>query len=181
MTPLFVLHGRARAAALALAPWLARGQTLVLLGSSGAGKRTLTNTPCGSDLPVIESARIDGHRGRHTTTARTMRFAATNACVIDTPGQRALRLDADEASDPSVAFGDVAALAVRCRLRDSRHRDDPGCSVLDALPSERVRNCHKLLREARCDSMNALEQREQRAQWKARGREAAIRSRAKRS
>ena len=47
--------------------------------------------------------------------------------------------------------------------------------------AERVRNYHKLLREVRRDSMNAREQREQRAQWKARGREAAIRSRAKRT
>jgi ribosome biogenesis GTPase len=110
-----------------------------------------------------------------------MRFAATGACVIDTPGLRALRLDVDEASDLSAAFGDVAALAARCRFRDCRHRGEPGCAVLDALPPERVRNYHKLLREVRRDSMNAREQREQRAQWKARGREAAIRSRAKRT
>jgi ribosome biogenesis GTPase / thiamine phosphate phosphatase len=179
-TPLFALDVRNAAAAVALAPWLMRGHTLVLLGSSGAGKSTLTNTLCGSDLQDTGSARADDSRGRHTTTARTLRFAATGACVIDTPGLRALRLDVDEASDLTAAFGDVAALAARCRFRNCRHNAEPGCAVVDALPPERVRNFHKLLREARRDAMSALEQREQRAQWKARGREAAIRSRAKR-
>jgi ribosome biogenesis GTPase len=100
--------------------------------------------------------------------------------VIDTPGLRALRLDVDDASELAGVFDDVCTLAMQCRFRNCRHQSEPGCAVRESLPVERVRNFHKLLREARRDSMNALEVKEQRATWKARGREATIRMRAKR-
>jgi len=178
--PLFAIDTRAAESAAMLAPWLARGQTAVALGSSGAGKSTLTNTLCGEDLQDTGDVRIDDGRGRHTTTTRTMRFAAAGGCVIDTPGLRALRLDIDDARELAGVFDDVSALSLRCRFRDCRHQSEPGCAVREGLPAERVCNFHKLQREARRDSMNALEMREQRRDWKLRGREGAMRARAKR-
>ena len=178
--PLFALDTRAADAATCLAPWLGRGQTVVVLGSSGAGKSTLTNTLCGDALQDTGAVRVDDGRGRHTTTARTLRFASAGGCVIDTPGLRALRLDIDDASELAGVFDDVSALALHCRFRDCRHQSEPGCAVRDGLSADRVSNFHKLQREARRDSLNALERREQRTAWKMRGRDAAIRSRAKR-
>ena len=179
-TPWFALDARDAGAAAAMAPWLARGQTVVMLGSSGAGKSTLTNSLCAEPLQDTGQVRVDDGRGRHTTTTRTLRFASAGGCVIDTPGLRALRLDIDDAAQLAGVFDDVSALALRCRFRDCRHQSEPGCAVRESLPLERVRNFHKLQREARRDSLNALERREQRASWKMRGREAAIRLRAKR-
>jgi len=179
-TPLLAVDARAPQAAMALAPWLARGQTVVMLGSSGAGKSTLTNTLCGDALQDTGAVRSDDGRGRHTTTARTLRFAAAGGCVIDTPGLRALRLDVDDEAQLAGVFADVGALALHCRFRNCRHRSEPGCAVREGLSAERVRNFHKLQREARRDSMNALEMREQRRDWKLRGREGAMRARAKR-
>ena len=178
--PLLALDARADSARTQLSRWLGRGQTLVLLGSSGAGKSTLTNVLCGAPLQDTGPIRVDDGRGRHTTTVRTLRFAADGACVIDTPGLRALRLDVDGDAALNVAFDDVAALAPQCRFRNCRHRDEPGCAVRERLPAERVRNYHKLQREARRDAMNALEQREQRRTWKMRGREGEMLARAKR-
>jgi ribosome biogenesis GTPase len=109
-----------------------------------------------------------------------MRFAVAGACVIDTPGLRALRLDVDDAADLGRVFDDVGALALRCRFRNCRHGSEPGCAVREGLPAERVRSFHKLQREARRDTMNALQMREQRRDWKMRGREGAMRARAKR-
>ena len=179
-TPLLSLDSRAPQSAALLAPWLARGQTAVMLGSSGAGKSTLTNTLCGEPVQDTGPVRIDDGRGRHTTTTRTLRCTAAGGCVIDTPGLRALRLDIDDASQLAGVFDDVSTLAMQCRFRDCRHQSEPGCAVRESLPAERVNNVHTLQREARRDSMNALERREQRATWKMRGREAAIRMRAKR-
>ena len=64
-------------AAVALEPWLAAGRTVVLLGSSGVGKSTLTNTLTALAGSAAAQAtgpvrRGDG-RGRHTATARTWR------------------------------------------------------------------------------------------------------------
>ncbi|HSW08261.1 ribosome small subunit-dependent GTPase A [Aquabacterium sp.] len=182
---LLALDSRDARAASALQPWVGAGQTLVLLGSSGAGKSTLTNTltglQSGQGGQFTGAVRADDSRGRHTTTVRTLRRTAAGACIIDTPGLRALRLDVGDEEQLSEVFGDVARWAASCRFRDCRHQDEPGCAVREAVPPERLRNFQKLLREARRDAMTVLERREQLAVWKARGREGAMRAKAKRS
>lgn len=166
-------------AARRLAPHLAPGRTLVLLGSSGAGKSTLTNTMLGEARQDTGAVRERDGRGQHTTTSRSLHRLPGGACVIDTPGLRALRPDADEARLAST-FDDIGALARHCRFRDCTHREEPGCAVREGVEDDRLRNYHKLLREARRDTMSALERRQQLAQWKARGRAGLARARMKR-
>ncbi len=180
-TAVVVVDGRTPGAADALRPWLVPGQTLVLLGSSGAGKSTLTNTLVHTASQDTGPVRRGDDRGRHTTTVRTLHLTPEGACIIDTPGLRALRLDIGDEGDLDAVFGDVAQWTARCRFRDCRHQAEPGCAVREAVAPERLRNFQKLQREARRDSLTALERREQVAQWKARGRQADIRMRAKRS
>ncbi len=166
-------------AAAALAPWLVAGRTLVLLGSSGTGKSTLTNTLIGTERQATGGTRSGDGRGRHTTTTRSLHRTAAGACIIDTPGLRTLRLDTDEAALQTV-FDDVTQLASRCRFRDCRHAGEPGCAVADAVPDERLRSYHKLLREARRDTLSALERQQQVSEWKARGRATRVRMKEKR-
>lgn len=185
-------------AAAALAPWLQPGRTLVLLGSSGAGKSTLANTllqapvstparpadPLPDPLPdhrVTGAVRAGDSRGRHTTTVRTLLPLPGGACIIDSPGLRALRLDVDDARQLADAFGDVARWAPMCRFRDCQHRQEPGCAVRDAVAEPRLRNYQKLLREAGRDALSTAERRAQVAQWKSRSRNAQIRLLAKRN
>jgi ribosome biogenesis GTPase len=155
----------------ALAPYLMRGQTLVMLGSSGCGKSTLTNTLLGSAVQDTGAVREHDGRGKHTTTARSLHLLPGGACVIDTPGVRALRPDAGEAAIAGT-FADVAALAIHCRFRDCAHQAEPGCAVRAALDEDRLRNYHKLLRESRRDTLSALDRQKQLSEWKARGRAA---------
>ncbi|MFT3665231.1 ribosome small subunit-dependent GTPase A [Piscinibacter sp.] len=176
---MLALDARDAEAAQCLAPHALPGRTLALLGSSGAGKSTLTNTLLGRAAQHTGALRAGDGRGQHTTTARTLFALPGGACVIDTPGLRALRPDADEAQ-VAATFGDVAALAPHCRFRDCTHRGEPGCAVRAALDDDRLRNYHKLLREARRDTMSALERQRQVAAWKARGRAGAARAKAKR-
>ena len=159
--------------------YLGRGRTLVLLGSSGAGKSTLTNTLLGNLVQDTGPVRVHDGRGMHTTTSRSLHRLPGGACIIDTPGLRALRPDTDEAS-LAASFDDIAALAARCRFRDCAHSEEPGCAVREAIGADRLRNYHKLLREMRRDTLTALDRQRQRAEWKARGRGAEIRLRAKR-
>ncbi len=173
-TPVLALDLRQSNVAPALAPWLQPGQTLVLLGSSGAGKSTLANS-----LALAHSllagrqtgaARADDSRGRHTTTVRSLLPLPGGGCIIDTPGLRALRLDVDDAGQLAEAFGDVARLAPLCRFRDCQHQQEPGCAVRQAVDGPRLRNYHKLLREAQRDSLTVLQRHEQLALWKRRSR-----------
>ena len=198
---------RQPAAAQALQPCLQPGQTLVLLGSSGAGKSTLANTvlnapthahigaqpdaPAGiaADIPAYAgvgaslrtgAARIDDSRGRHTTTVRSLLPVPGGACLIDTPGLRALRLDVAEPEDLAQAFGDVARLATMCRFRDCQHQAEPACAVRQALAAPRLQNFHKLLRESGRDALDPVQRQARLAGWKARSRDAQMRLRAKR-
>ena len=157
------------AAARSLAPYLHGGQTVVLLGSSGAGKSTLTNTLAGEALQDTGAVREHDSRGKHTTTSRSLHCLPGGACVIDTPGLRALRPDVDEAT-LAWLFDDIGQLALRCRFRDCKHHDEPGCAVCDGIGADRLRNYHKLLREARRDTLTVLERQQLASKWKAVGR-----------
>ena len=177
--PIEAVDATSAEAAAALAPYLAAGQTAVLLGSSGAGKSTLTNTLLGRYVQATGAVRTDDSRGRHTTTSRTLHRLPGGACLIDTPGLRGLRVDLDEA-DLAASFGDIARLAGQCRFRDCRHVDEPGCAVREGVAADRLRNFHKLLREATRERMTPLERRRQVAEWKSRSRAAEQRARLKR-
>ena len=175
-----IVDARSQQAAALLAPYLEAGQTLVLLGSSGAGKSTLTNTLLGAAIQDTGAVRENDGRGKHTTTSRSLHRLPGGACVIDTPGLRALRPDVDEAK-LAASFADIEALAPACRFRDCRHAGEPGCAVREGVAPERLRNFHKLLREARRDTLTALERRRIVSEWKARGRAGNERAKAKRS
>ncbi len=166
-------------AAHALRTYVGCGQTLVLLGSSGTGKSTLTNTLLGEAVQDTGAVREHDGRGKHTTTSRSLHRLPGGACVIDTPGLRTLRPDGDGTTLAST-FADVAFLAAQCRFRDCRHVHEPGCAVREGVDEDRLRNYHKLLREVRRDTLTALDRQKQLAQWKVRGRVAKERMKAKR-
>ena len=174
----FAVNATEPGAAAALAPYAAAGQTLVLLGSSGAGKSTLTNTLLGAATQDTGAVREHDGRGKHTTTTRSLLCLPGGACVVDTPGLRALRPDVDEAT-LSASYADVEALARQCRFRDCRHHDEPGCAVRQGIDADRLKNFHKLLREARRDTLNVFERQRQLALWKARTKASRVRQKEK--
>lgn len=145
-----------------LRPWCEEGQTVALLGSSGVGKSTLTNTLTGHHQ-VTSEVRDDDQRGRHTTTSRSMHRMPHGGWLIDTPGMRELQLvDVGDALDD--VFSEVAALAGTCRFSDCVHEAEPGCAVQaaiaeGALDPERLRRYQKLQLEDRRNSESIAERR----------------------
>lgn len=139
--PVVTVNAKATAALGALAPWLGRGQTLVLVGSSGAGKSTLTNTLIGHEAMKTGAVRATDSRGRHTTSHRALLTLPGGACLIDTPGMREIKLLGDE--DLAAAnFSDVELLAGQCRFSDCQHHSEPGCAVQSALADGRLSQTH---------------------------------------
>lgn len=175
--PLLAVDATNDDAAHQLAPWLEQGQTLVMLGTSGAGKSTLTNTLAQAGQQTGGVRRGDG-RGRHTTTSRSLHRCAGGACIIDTPGLRSWQPDTDEAG-LAAAFDDIDTLAARCQFRDCRHNGEPGCAVQGVIDADRLRNYHKLLREARRGQQTARDRIAEVAKWKVMQRAATARSRSK--
>lgn len=137
----------------ALGGYLQPGQTVTMIGPSGAGKTTLTNA-LGAGSFALETGDVrDDGKGRHTTTARELVVLPSGAVAIDTPGLRGLALwEAEEGI--GVAFADIVEFAADCRFGDCAHHGEPGCAVGRAitegdLDAARFDDYEKLLREQR--------------------------------
>ena len=134
-----------------LEKYLARGQTIVLLGSSGAGKSTIVNRLLGRTVQEVQEVRESDSRGRHTTTAREIFVLPSGALLMDTPGLRELQLwDADEGV--SQTFADIESLQACCRFGNCHHKGETGCAVQAAIDASelalsRLENWRKLQRE----------------------------------
>lgn len=157
------------ASADALVPWLARGQTVAFVGSSGVGKSTLVNALLARETQATGGIREDDAKGRHTTTSRQMFALPSGAWVIDTPGMRELKLGSVEGA-VSAVFDDIALLARNCRFRDCQHREDAGCALHAAvtagqLDPRRLSSYQKLQREAQRASQSVRERREIERRW----------------
>jgi ribosome biogenesis GTPase len=141
---------------------LGRGETAVLVGSSGVGKSTLTNTLLGESRQATAAVRDHDSRGRHTTTHRALILLPGGACLIDTPGMRELKLTGSEEFGDGGQFADVERLVEECRFADCGHSNEPGCAVRAALEDgllepARWENYLKLVAEkaAAADSLEA--------------------------
>lgn len=146
-----------------LSPWLSLGKTCVLLGSSGVGKSTLTNTLIGKPQQLTNEIRLQDAKGRHTTTSRSLLKLENGGLVLDTPGMRELQL-ADCEAGISATFADIEGLSSECRFKDCQHINEPGCAVLTAVESglitqRRLNSYHKLIREEANNSASIAEKR----------------------
>lgn len=177
--PAVAVNGLSGQARVELAPWLAAGQTLVLLGSSGAGKSTLTNTLTCETTQETGGVRAGDGRGKHTTTARSLHRCPEGACIIDTPGLRTWRADADSEA-LAATYEDIELLAMGCQFRDCSHRSEPGCNVREHVSPDRLLNFHKLLRDAKRSQQTPLDRMAERSKWKALHKAGAARMREKR-
>ena len=137
----------------ALLPFVGRGRTVALIGSSGVGKSTIVNRLVGEDVQRTQEVRLGDQRGRHTTTHRELIVLPSGGLVMDTPGMRELQV---LVSDRGLreTFDDIEEVAANCRFTDCRHENEPDCAIREALAdgtldAERYGNYRKLQAEMR--------------------------------
>ena len=106
--------------------------TGLVVGSSGVGKSTLTNTLVGESVQKTQQTRSKDEKGRHTTSARRLVQIPTGGLIIDVPGIRELALTGVAESLPRT-FPDIEALAHECEYRDCAHEQEPNCRVRTAV------------------------------------------------
>ena len=146
-----------------LSPWVKQGSTIAVLGSSGVGKSTLTNTLLGENTQSTSGIREDDSKGKHTTTSRSLIALTVGGLILDTPGMREIQL-ADSKEGIATTFADIEALAEQCRFADCGHESEPGCAIQKAiesgeLDSRRLGNYQKLLKENAFNSASLSERR----------------------
>ncbi|QFU77943.1 ribosome small subunit-dependent GTPase A [Halioglobus maricola] len=165
------VNGLSKESLAALAPWMAEGATIAVLGSSGVGKSTLINTLAGKERQLTGAIRDDDSKGRHTTTSRSLLPLEQGGLMLDTPGMREIQL-ANSESGIDTTFAEIAELARQCRFSDCLHQSEPGCEVRRAiergeLDERRLESYLKLRRE---DAFNSASLAERRSADKALGK-----------
>lgn len=112
-------------------------RTVALLGASGVGKSTIVNTLVGNLVQATAAIRENDQRGRHTTIAVQLVALPSDPVgaagwLIDTPGVRAVSLWSS-GTGIERAFSDIFDCSEKCRFRDCKHEDEPGCAVCQAV------------------------------------------------
>jgi ribosome biogenesis GTPase len=151
--PVLLLSAKRGEGVEQLLPYIERGRTVALMGSSGVGKSTIVNRLLGSEVQRTQDVRLSDARGRHTTTHRELFVLAGGGLVLDTPGMRELQLLVSERGLRET-FEEIERVAAQCRFGDCRHEGEPGCAVREALETgaldrSRYQNYRKMEAEMR--------------------------------
>jgi ribosome biogenesis GTPase len=140
-TPVHVVSAKTGEGMEVFAQYLTQGATGVLLGSSGAGKSTITNYLLQSQVQETRGVRDTDSRGRHTTTVRELFQVDTGGYLIDTPGMRELGFVSEE-DMVAGTFSDIEILACDCKFSNCDHVKSAGCAVQAAIEQGALDNAH---------------------------------------
>lgn len=158
--PVELIDATSADSVMALKQWVGVGQTAALVGSSGVGKSTITNTLIGNLEQATAGIREADSKGRHTTTGRSLHRMPAAGLLLDTPGMRELRMvDAEEGI--AQTFADITQLAQQCRFKDCQHGNEPGCAVRNVIDERRLENYLKLQQEQERNSESIAKRRSQ--------------------
>ncbi len=117
---------------------LIKGKSVVLAGSSGVGKSSITNAICpGLDIKTNTiSKKID--RGRHTTRHSEFFVAGDKTYICDTPGFTAIDIEDCSADELKNYFTEFKPYLGKCKFNSCMHISEPSCAVINAVNDGRI-------------------------------------------
>ncbi|WP_338590100.1 small ribosomal subunit biogenesis GTPase RsgA [Shewanella khirikhana] len=129
---------------------LLKDKISVFVGQSGVGKSSMINALLPDAELLTGDVSENSGLGQHTTTTARLLHLPSGGDLIDSPGVREFalwHLPADRVSWCFVEFRDYLGT---CKFRDCKHRDDPGCSIREALEDgkihqDRFNNYHRII------------------------------------
>ncbi|MBF0152912.1 MAG: ribosome small subunit-dependent GTPase A [Magnetococcales bacterium] len=143
---LSVLHPQG----LSLLEQALRGKTSIFVGQSGVGKSSLIAQWISDPLLRVGSVNPETGKGRHTTSVARLYGLSCGGRLIDSPGVRAFNLHGVTPDEIPWHFPEIQPLLGGCRFPNCRHRQEPGCLVLEALAAgtihpERLASLHRIV------------------------------------
>ena len=110
--------------------------SMILLGSSGVGKSTITNTLCGLELKTTETLKGGrfADKGKHTTSSRNMYFTRSGHKIIDVPGIKIVGVEQSTVLESEI-FEKIKNLSAQCKFTNCRHQTEPNCAIKMAIES----------------------------------------------
>ncbi len=106
-----------------------KNQVSILVGQSGVGKSSLTNTLLPDKNIKSNTLSTAGKHGRHTTTAATLYHLPDGGDLIDSPGVAIFGLAGLSAPQLAQGYREFQALIENCRFINCSHVSDKGCAV----------------------------------------------------
>ena len=121
----------------------------VIVGRSGVGKSSLVHALLPHHL-IRTAEPSASEKSQHTTTASTLYHLPQGGSLVDSPGIRELSLWHMSVEQIAQSFVEFRAYLGRCRFRNCKHQQEPGCAlqqaVLDGkIHSERLANYFKIV------------------------------------
>lgn len=113
------------------------GKVSVVSGHSGVGKSSIVNLLSPEIEQDVEVDEIF-YKGRHTTTYASMIRIADRGFVIDTPGIRSFMIEDNPARDLAYYYRDIRPFLGKCKYRECRHIEEPGCAIREAVSSGEI-------------------------------------------
>lgn len=136
-----IIELSAKEDASALLPYLA-GEVSVLVGQSGMGKSTLTNSLIPEARAATREISEALDSGKHTTTyARLYELPqdkASGGKLIDCPGLQEFGLSHLTFGQIEEGFIDFRPHSGNCRFRDCRHQNEPDCAIKAAVDAGQI-------------------------------------------
>ena len=114
------------------------GKTSVFAGQSGVGKSSLINALLPDANSIVGELSAATGKGRHTTTTAKLFHFPSGGDLIDSPGIRDFGLWHMNPADIAAGFSEFGDFLGRCKFRDCRHQNDPGCALVKAVEDDRI-------------------------------------------
>lgn len=130
--PIIAMSNKTQRGIERLKEYVQKGKTYCLLGSSGVGKSTLSNSLSGRQLMKTNPISTSTKKGRHVTSHRELIVLDMGGILIDNPGMREVGIT-DSSSGLEKTFEPIIELSQACKFKDCTHTTEIDCAVLRAV------------------------------------------------